>query len=82
MLKIPTKEYELVKRVQEGKKSVNLQIKLWAEDIGVLLMPMELNEYCKEKYPVWVFKSTILQAQKRYIDSIGFIPTFCKIISW
>lgn len=75
--KIPTKEYELVKRVQEGKMSVNLQMKLWAEDVGILLMPNELYTYCKG-YPEWVFKGTMEQAKRRIIKEVGFVPTFMK----
>jgi hypothetical protein len=74
---VPTKEWDLVKRVMEGKKSVNLQIKLWANDLGYLLMPDELSNYCKE-YPKWVFKATMEQAQKRIIKEVGFIPSFVR----
>lgn len=73
--KIPTCEWDLVKRVQEGKMSVNLQIKLWSEDVGILLMPTELLTYC-QGYPEWVFKSVMEQTKKRYMKTIGFIPTF------
>ena len=73
----PTYEWDLVKRVQEGKMSINLQMKMWSEDIGILLMPNELYEYCKG-YPEWVFKGTIEQAKRRIMKEIGFIPTFMK----
>lgn len=76
-LMVPTRERELVRRVLEGKKSVNLQIKLWAEDVGVLLMSEELREYCKEM-PPWVFKAVIEQAQKRTLIEVGFVPTFLQ----
>ena len=74
---VPTKELELVKRVLEGKMSANLQMKLWAEDVGVLLMPEELLGYC-EKMPEWVFRGTIEQAKKRIIKDVGFIPTWLR----
>jgi hypothetical protein len=74
---VPTKELELVKRVQEGKMSVNLQMKLWAEDVGILLMPNELESYCVGM-PKWVFKGTIEQAKKRVIREVGFVPTWLK----
>ena len=74
---IPTKELDLVRRVIEGKKSINLQIKLWSEDLGVLLMPNEVLGYCRG-YPEWVFKAVIEQSQKRIMKEIGFIPTFMK----
>jgi hypothetical protein len=76
--KVPTKEYELVKRVQEGKMSINLQMKLWGEDVGLLLMPNELKSYCKN-YPEWVFRGTMNQGIKRFMKEVGFIPTFMKI---
>ena len=75
--KVPTKEYELVKRVLEGKMSVNLQIKLWAEDVGFLLMPVELRTYCRE-YPEWVFQATMEQAKKRIMKEMGYIPSFMR----
>jgi hypothetical protein len=75
---IPTKEYDLVKRVQEGKMSINLQMKLWSEDIGLILMPVELKEYCKGM-PEWVFKGTIEQAKKRIIKEVGYVPSFMKL---
>lgn len=77
-IKLPTKEWELLKRIQEGKKSVNLQMKLWAEDVGDILFPNELKEYCND-YPDWVFKGTMNQAEKKIFEKIGFIPTFMKI---
>ena len=76
---VPTKEFELVKRVQEGKMSVNLQIKLWSEDIGILLMPIELREYCK-RMPTWVYISTINQSKKRFLKDVGFVPSFVSMV--
>lgn len=75
---LPTREWELTKRVQEGKMSVNLQMKLWGEDLGILLMPNELKLYCKE-YPEWVFRGTMEQGIKRFRKEVGFVPTFMKI---
>ena len=75
--KVPTKEYEIVKRVQEGKMSVNLQMKLWAEDVGFLLMPDELYEYCRG-LPSWVFTGTMEQSKKRIMNQVGYIPTFMR----
>jgi hypothetical protein len=75
---VPTREWDLVKRVQEGKMSVNLQMKMWAEDVGFLLMPKELLTYC-DGYPEWVFKGTMEQAKKRILKEMGFIPTFMKV---
>ena len=74
-ISVPTKEPEMVRKAIEGKMSVNLQIKLWSEDIGILLMPEELLEYCKE-YPKWVFDAVLEQSRKRYMKEVGFVPTF------
>lgn len=75
---MPTREWDLVKSAQEGKMSVNLQMKMWSEDVGYLLMPEELWSYCKN-YPLWVFKGTMEQAKKRIMKDIGFIPTYMKV---
>lgn len=78
---IPTRELELVRRVQEGKMSVNLQMKMWAEtmwDINLgcpLLMPDELKEYC-QGMPQWVYDGTMRQAKKRILNYVGFLPTW------
>lgn len=81
---VPTKEFELVRRVQEGKMSVNLQMKMWSESMWdtqlqcPLLFPDELTTYC-EGMPKWVFKGTIEQTKKRVLKDIGFIPTWIKV---
>lgn len=74
---LPTNEIELVRRAQNGKMSVNLQIKLWSEDVGMLLMPNELKNYCKDM-PKWVYEAVIKQTEKRYMNEIGFIPSFLR----
>jgi hypothetical protein len=76
--KVPTCDLETVRRVAEGKMSVNLQIKLWAADVGILLMPNELKEYCRGM-PEWVYTATLEQAKKRILKEVGFIPTFLRI---
>jgi hypothetical protein len=76
--KVPTKELNLVRRAYEGKMSVNLQMKLWAEDVGLLLMPDELKDYC-QGMPKWVFEGTMKQAKKRIVNERGFVPSFLKI---
>ena len=75
--KVPTKEIELVRQALNGKMSVNLQIKLWAEDVGFLLTVTELLEYCRP-YPKWVFQATLEQAKKRILNEVGYVPTFIK----
>ena len=82
--KVPTREYDLVKRVHEGKESVNLQIKLWSEgmwdrQLGCpLFFPQEIREYCLG-YPLWVYKAVINQTKKRVLEDVGFIPTWLKV---
>ena len=75
---VPTRERELVQRVLEGKKSINLQIKLWSEDVGILLMPDELRQYC-QGMPEWVFKGVMEQVHKKTLIEVGFIPTFLQL---
>lgn len=75
--KVPTKEWDLVKRVMDGKKSINLQMKLWSEDVGIMLMPKEIYTYCKDM-PKWVYLGVLEQTKSRYMKEIGFIPTFIR----
>ena len=80
---VPTREWDLIKRVQSGKMSINLQMKLWSETMWdrqlqcPLLFPPELWEYCRG-YPEWVFQGVIQQTKKRVFEDIGFIPTWLK----
>lgn len=80
---IPTKEWELVKRVQEGKMSINLQMKMWTEmlwdkNLGCpLLFPDELKEYC-QGMPEWVYKGTMNQAKSVILEHVGFLPTWFR----
>lgn len=79
----PTREWDLVKSAQEGKESVNLQIKLWSEGVWdrqlqcPLFFPEEIFEYCRG-YPSWVFKSVMEQTKKRVMTDLGWIPTWLK----
>lgn len=80
---VPTREWELLKRVQEGKMSINLQMKMWSEtmwDVNLgcpLLFPKELKEYCQDM-PEWVYKGTMEQTKKRLLTHIGFLPTWFR----
>lgn len=81
---MPTREWDLVKRVQEGKMSINLQMKMWAESMWdknlecCLLFPDELREYCKD-YPKWVFRGTLEQGKKRILElNDGYVPSFIR----
>ena len=74
---LPCREIEKLKKVMRGKQSWNLQVKMWAEDIGMLLMPEELHEYCKG-LPDWIEKATLNQAKRNYIKRDGFCPSFIQ----
>lgn len=75
---VPTQELDILRRVMNGKMSINLQMKLWSEDVGLFLMPKELSEYC-QGYPEWVFRGTLEQSKRRYMKEIGFVPSFIKV---
>ena len=81
---VPTREWDLVKRVQEGKMSLNLQIKMWSEAMWdkqlqcPLFFPSEIAEYCRD-YPKWVYKAVIEQTKKSLLRDIGFIPTWLRV---
>ena len=74
---LPCREPELLAKVLRGKQSVNLQVKLWAEDIadGMLLRQEELREYTLG-WPAWVFSATLAQARKLLLERVGFVPGF------
>jgi hypothetical protein len=76
---LPCREPELLAKVIRSKLSVNLQIKLWAEDIadGMLLGQSELLEYV-HGWPDWVFRATMEQAGKLATQTIGFAPRFAR----
>lgn len=79
---LPCKEIDILSKVERSKQSVNLQIKLWAEDIadGILLRQEELLNYT-HNWPEWVFKAAIAQAGKLCLNNprIGYIPRFARI---
>ena len=79
-VKLPCSQPEILEKVIRTKKSVNLQIKLWAEDIanGNLLTQSELWTWIPD-YPEWVFKAVVEQAGKILKEKIGFIPRFARI---
>ena len=76
---LPCREQKLLAKVIRSKQSVNLQIKLWAEDVadGMLLRQSELLEYV-HGWPEWVFRATMEQAGKRATQIIGFAPRFAR----
>jgi hypothetical protein len=73
-------EPELLAKVLRSKQSVNLQIKLWAEDIadGMLLTQRELSIYTYG-WPDWIFKAVMQQAARLAKDKLGFMPRFTRI---
>lgn len=76
---VPCRELDVLSKVMRSKKSVNLQVRLWAEDIadGMLLRQSELLDYT-HKWPEWVFRATMEQAAKLLRKTIGFVPRFAR----
>ena len=73
------REPDLFRKVLRGKKSVNLQIKLWAEDMadGLLLRQVELVEYV-HGWPGWVLRAVMEQAGRIATRNTGFAPRFAR----
>lgn len=59
--RVPCQDQESLDKVMRGKKSWNLQIKMWAEDFFDLIQPPELREYC-QGLPPWIEKAVWTQA--------------------
>ena len=78
---LPCREPELLKKAIRGKKSWNLQVKLWAEDLadGMLLQQRELLDYC-ESVPRWILDATFSQARKRLMATVGYTPRFATLV--
>lgn len=76
---LPCREPELLSKVKRSKQSVNLQVKLWAEDVadGLLLRQSELVEYV-HGWPEWVIRAVIEQAGKIATQVVGFVPRFAR----
>lgn len=76
---LPCREPELLDKVLRGKASVNLQVKLWAEDVanGKLLPQAELVEYV-HGWPEWVLRAVMAQAGKIATRIVGFSPRFAR----
>lgn len=74
----PCIDYDVLDRVLKGKENLNLQIKMWVDttvEDPIALLPSEVKKMTFD-YPEWVYKSYINKLQKRYIDKIGWVPTF------
>lgn len=78
---LPCREFAELSKVERSKKSWNLQIEQWAEDIadGLLLRQAELIDYC-HGLPSWIFSATINQAQKTLKRTVGFVPSFARVV--
>jgi hypothetical protein len=76
---LPCREPELLAKVIRSKQSINLQIKLWAEDVadGLLLRQAELVDYV-HGWPEWVLRAVLEQAGKIATRTIGFAPRFAR----
>lgn len=77
---LPCREPELLGKVTRSKQSVNLQVKLWAEDVadGMILRQPELVAYC-HGWPEWVFRATMEQAGKIATKAVGYVPRFARL---
>lgn len=75
----PCREPEVLAKAIRGKESINLQVKLWAEDIadGMLLRQRELLEYTRG-WPEWIFRAVMNQAAKITMNTVGFVPRFAR----
>lgn len=76
---LPCREPELLAKVIRSKQSVNLQVKLWAEDVasGMLLRQDELVAYV-HGWPEWVLRAVLEQAGKIATQIVGFAPRFAR----
>jgi hypothetical protein len=76
---LPCLEPELLAKVIRSKKSVNLQVRMWAEDIadGMLLRQSELIEYA-HGWPSWVLRAVMEQASRISEKAMGFVPRFAR----
>jgi len=78
---LPCNDILKLRLLQHGKKMLNLQIKMWVDttvELPPILPPAEVKEITKD-YPTWVFESYLRQLKKRYIQSMGFVPSFALL---
>lgn len=79
---LPCRDPELLAKVERSKKSWNLQIKIWAEDIadGTILKRDEFRYYCDRlNAPEWIFEATMNQAAKICRQKVGFVPSYARL---
>lgn len=75
----PCHEPELLAKALRTKKSVNLQIKMWAESFNDwTLQQEELLEYLVG-WPSWVFEAVLNQAGKLLTQSQGYCPRWARV---
>lgn len=77
----PCREACELKKAVRGKKSWNLQIKMWAEDLSgdmPTLRQRELHEWCSG-LPSWIFEGTLRQAAKRARERMLWSPRFTRL---
>lgn len=76
----PCREQAKLNKAFRGKKSWNLQVKMWAEDLSgdmPVLRQGELFEMCVGM-PPWIFQATIQQASRKIDSRIGWVPRFAR----
>jgi len=75
---MPCAEPEVLDKVRRSKASINLMVKLWAEDLaGALLSRAEVQRYT-EGWPTWVARAVEEQAAKLAQRQVGFVPSFIR----
>lgn len=75
------REPEKLKKAVRGKKSWNLQIKMWAEDLGgdlPTLRQTELHAACTG-LPSWIFDAAVRQAERIASARMGWAPRFARL---
>jgi hypothetical protein len=72
---VDCKEPEALDRARSGKKTINLTIEMWAEDLIGCLLTLDCVRTMTHDAPAWVYKAAVRQSHKLALDSIGFIPS-------
>jgi len=74
---LPCNDIKTLNKAINGKRNINLQIKIWAEGMAdCVLLKSELREKCIKGLPDWVEDAILNQAQKIFFKKEGWIPAF------
>lgn len=76
---IPCRDPLALGKAVRGKASVNLQVRMWAQDVAdhALLGQRELLDYT-HGWPSWVLLAVLNQATSIAVGELGFAPRFCR----